>query len=697
MFLNKSILKRHKKKCKVIKATNEMADLSMKPNFTCRMCFKKINKFNEHAKNCSELRRQVDLFNRYEPTIRYFGEVDTLKIPVELVVELLKKVPTAEKMHKFRPRGGTVQLTFLDIMIARKCSFPIWKEFFTDVSFDVLLDGVCSRKDDTIPRMHMIYSSLPGFPLDVLEFLVDNISPEKRCSSDGLDRLASDCSAETMRICLKGFVVGEHIDLEEYIEILNRGVTGSLDRDKLIEVMWPRLTYEQKLFRYTGDAVIWDQKMWVHSILTCLIRNIPPLKLATYKLLCEGMPKEFGCLKECSTEELKELPELSNEIAPECRRFLSEWMGISVSKYHLSETPLRLKPLSVNSLKSSLKRSCPGMELDGALNVFLQHLVLDYDAIDPLVLQVMFTYMKGNPFEDIDGGQVKDKFLEMALLSIQTPAERKKLVNILIKRFLSKYGFVTSFADSLRALFLATAGLCSPEIIKKLKSLTNKASAEERIEICGNDGFYLLCMSTLQFPVQFFSKKMRLKTWIDKAEEFRNKEDWINAADFWWRCLLIDVKQTSVILKDISIEDWCIMVSKCQKAENFEIAIKLAHIGLLANPKNEDRFVLFHAAGKCYRSLRDISGAAMCFQHALCINPDSVQSLFESGVCYNSLGLYDEAVAYFCECLRRDPDHEFAFRALKKIVMGAENSEVLRTETYEKIFKRRECNEKETI
>eukprot|EP01029_Cantina_marsupialis_P009972 TRINITY_DN2290_c0_g5_i2.p1 TRINITY_DN2290_c0_g5~~TRINITY_DN2290_c0_g5_i2.p1 ORF type:complete len:156 (+),score=15.45 TRINITY_DN2290_c0_g5_i2:102-569(+) len=137
IFLNKSILKRHKKKCKVIKVTSEMADLSTEPNVICQMCLNKIDNFNEHVNKCSEFGKKVDVFNSYKPTIGYFGQADSFKMPGEFIVELLKKVPTAEKMNNL-----SHGLKFVDFMLANTCPLPVWKQFFTDVSFDVLMDGI---------------------------------------------------------------------------------------------------------------------------------------------------------------------------------------------------------------------------------------------------------------------------------------------------------------------------------------------------------------------------------------------------------------------------------------------------------------------------------------------------------------------------------------------------------------------------
>eukprot|EP01029_Cantina_marsupialis_P009969 TRINITY_DN2290_c0_g1_i1.p1 TRINITY_DN2290_c0_g1~~TRINITY_DN2290_c0_g1_i1.p1 ORF type:complete len:220 (+),score=38.22 TRINITY_DN2290_c0_g1_i1:110-769(+) len=187
ILVSKSSLKRHKKKCKVIKITSEMDDLSMKPDpdVICQMCFRKTNNINKHVKICSELRKHLKVFNTHKPSVGYFGQVDISKLPVQLIVELLKRVPTAEKMYKFRSRCQHVGLTFVDMMILKKCSFPIWKQFFTDVSFDVLLDTFFNEAD-ALSRIDMIIPSLPDFPLDVLEYAIDHVAPEHR--SDILGR-----------------------------------------------------------------------------------------------------------------------------------------------------------------------------------------------------------------------------------------------------------------------------------------------------------------------------------------------------------------------------------------------------------------------------------------------------------------------------------------------------------------------------
>eukprot|EP01029_Cantina_marsupialis_P009973 TRINITY_DN2290_c0_g6_i1.p1 TRINITY_DN2290_c0_g6~~TRINITY_DN2290_c0_g6_i1.p1 ORF type:complete len:717 (+),score=140.41 TRINITY_DN2290_c0_g6_i1:109-2259(+) len=686
ILVGKSSLKRHKKKCKVIKVTSEIDDLSMKPDpdVICQMCFRKTNNINKHVKICSELQKHLKVFNRHKPTVSYFGHVGILKMPAQLIVELLKRVPTAEKMYKFECKELNGESTLLEMILYGKVSdLSVWKQFFSDVSFDVLLES--SRVAPDLSNIEMLINELPHFSLDVLEYLVDNVAPENRCNIvNPLIFIAKDCSVDTMRVCLKGFVVDEHIELKDYFNVLGIGVLKNADRDKLIEVMWPRLTYEQKLDRcYVSD------EMWLHSILIYFLSHAPPLKLATYRLLCEGMPKEFGLMKQRGKDNWRPFTDFHVEMARECKQFLSEWMGIDIPKYCLPEIAYGINPSSLSMLNDNLRARPSNVELNSSMNAFLQHLALDYDYMVPLITQMMLDDLLGDRLGLREGAHVKNKFLEIALLSFQKdPMERKKLVNILMKRYLSNCQFIISYHHSLRILFVATAGRRSPKIIEMMEDLARKTSHYELSDICGNDKFYLKCMVAHDFPLQFFSKKLRLKTWTEKAEEYRNKNDMKNATEFWWRCILIDVKQTAILLKDITIKDWCIMVSKCQKAENFETAIKLAHIGLLANSKNQDRFVLFHAAGKCYRPLREIINASMCFQLAFIINPDSVQSFFETGVCYNSIHMYDSAVQYFYECLQRDPDHEFAFKALKKIVMGAENSEYLKAITYREIFQR---------
>jgi tetratricopeptide (TPR) repeat protein len=77
------------------------------------------------------------------------------------------------------------------------------------------------------------------------------------------------------------------------------------------------------------------------------------------------------------------------------------------------------------------------------------------------------------------------------------------------------------------------------------------------------------------------------------------------------------------------------------------------------NPLN---FKAWADKGFILQQLGDLEGALLCLDRSLALNEDFINSLYNKGIILGVLGRFKEAINCMDEVLKRDPNHDLAFR-----------------------------------
>eukprot|EP01029_Cantina_marsupialis_P024156 TRINITY_DN6145_c0_g1_i9.p1 TRINITY_DN6145_c0_g1~~TRINITY_DN6145_c0_g1_i9.p1 ORF type:complete len:117 (-),score=33.12 TRINITY_DN6145_c0_g1_i9:73-390(-) len=102
-------------------------------------------------------------------------------------------------------------------------------------------------------------------------------------------------------------------------------------------------------------------------------------------------------------------------------------------------------------------------------------------------------------------------------------------------------------------------------------------------------------------------------------------------------------------------------------ASNIPIALSLADIGVWLFEGHEEMFVFHLIKAKANRQMREFDFAYQDCLNCLSLKKDCADAYFEQGMCFMLENEKKETEKAFKKCLKLQPDHSNAKKALMKI------------------------------
>eukprot|EP01029_Cantina_marsupialis_P004671 TRINITY_DN14848_c0_g1_i1.p1 TRINITY_DN14848_c0_g1~~TRINITY_DN14848_c0_g1_i1.p1 ORF type:complete len:551 (+),score=166.12 TRINITY_DN14848_c0_g1_i1:632-2284(+) len=525
------------------------------------------------------------------------------------------------------------------------------------------------------------------------------------------------CSTEVSKIFIDGLPIGKRgFTMDLYQKLMIQAIIKNRTHgEETFLFLWDKLTNEQKMYRNTGKVR--------RTFLSQILEHGKQLSAETVKRLLEGMPAEFGQTHYVKKKAHISLGPVSRSFVPAVRELLNDFLGSTNRRSYTLTSRIFTKPHFMSAKKLMNKvldriaiKVDDGYETDpdsdaeddlynsydyGAYSDedypdagwvyrhFLLLLVRNYDYVAPC-----FCDMLRSRSDFVDG--YEDLVYELLLLLWQgAEAPRVELLEKVVDwHNRGEYILNSPFCDMSKRftfVFDCCAGLCNGATVFEIMKTMHCVSPQRVDELLGHDPFLVHAIHEMfdnfdqscafnprTVNRELFMKKRRVETYIRVADEKRKKNDLVGASEFYWRSVLSSIEFTRNHTKHLKMADWCEMVASLQKDKKFEEAIHICDAALLIENKNRDRFVLLHARGKLARQVRDMEMAAQYFEGCLQLKPTLPAALFEAGISQGQLAQEENSARLFIECLKHDPNHTLAKKALKKLIFEAENYEELK-------------------
>eukprot|EP01029_Cantina_marsupialis_P031980 TRINITY_DN9412_c0_g1_i4.p1 TRINITY_DN9412_c0_g1~~TRINITY_DN9412_c0_g1_i4.p1 ORF type:complete len:419 (-),score=90.79 TRINITY_DN9412_c0_g1_i4:252-1508(-) len=344
--------KKSRRKGKKVKADSKTKSTIKEGQTRCSICKKGVNKNDTlHKQLCEVMAFYRTIGKPVEPV--FFNDF-ARHADIEQLLEMLRMVDPKRKAQPFLPNEP---MTLVDTFIACRSPLAIFKELFSNISFDVLLEDNPRSvvMGMTMNRIQGLIPLIPDFPLDVFEYMLENIPIEKKLFlKKSLVNLSSNYPIGYISAALKDFVVGEHLTFEEYVSIMWGAIYNNAgNRNEIVLMMWDRLTLEQKMTRFEALKEH-DHPALKHlpsdfppqathdTLLTKLIEASMPLAIATFEALVKDMPLEFGSVLLKPSGLLVEMDVNAATLNGEVKRFLNSHFSYEPLEYEL-EAPLHIE------------------------------------------------------------------------------------------------------------------------------------------------------------------------------------------------------------------------------------------------------------------------------------------------------------------------------------------------------------------
>eukprot|EP01029_Cantina_marsupialis_P027766 TRINITY_DN77358_c0_g1_i1.p1 TRINITY_DN77358_c0_g1~~TRINITY_DN77358_c0_g1_i1.p1 ORF type:complete len:683 (+),score=151.43 TRINITY_DN77358_c0_g1_i1:69-2117(+) len=654
-FKGKASLKRHKKRC-INKKEVE--------SFICPYCNQNVRN-KEHERECSVFQKHFLGFQSCKPNrAEYFTDIDFDEVPETVVVRLISFLSKREKSTMFEINTGKKDI--LNIFIHNCCGINVYKEYFKDMPFETLL----MKKEVLDVEIHAeslcglggALNRFPKFPVDCFAYFIENLRDNK-------DMIAL-LNANTLIV--GEYATGEHLKIIlKYLNekalfdvILRAAVSNFEHKNEVVVETW------KEIMKRPSCITLLETNNVHMAILKVILGARTNLKYGSIEAVLTEMPKSFHAGFEKALSD-----KLFNTQAPEIRKLIRDHCGLQLS-YELGDPSTSQPSRSEFEIESLLSEKV----LDEVLTAKL----LRGDSQVELA-----TMLKENNYNLTEHQKKYCSHYDSKLLVCQ--GNSRSDFSSKVFSFIGQV--VLDFASNSSVARLSCLGdhikyffdsICGIETKGFAELLTSDSTRND--EFIQKVPFYMKCCELGEFPPLFFDKEFRIKHLILFGELEYKKGNLIEAVNYWKRALRSDIEETIRQMKSHDLGDWCQMVSKLQKAEEFTTAIACCDVGILTNMTNPDRFVLFHARGKIHRSLREIYLAQMDFESCLKLKPDLIPAMFEYGVCCALMDDYQGASDAFYRVLKLDPSHDLAKIALINIVAKAKNFDELKVGVYKFLF-----------
>eukprot|EP01029_Cantina_marsupialis_P030464 TRINITY_DN826_c0_g1_i6.p1 TRINITY_DN826_c0_g1~~TRINITY_DN826_c0_g1_i6.p1 ORF type:complete len:565 (-),score=127.24 TRINITY_DN826_c0_g1_i6:496-2190(-) len=535
-------------------------------------------------------------------------------------------------------------------LIGGRYSFELFEELLKELTPDDLANSF--RRSPSTRDVESIFSvaiqNIPKFPLKLMKDMIGLIPLNKRWEySGGIMSIARYGSLEQVKVLTEGLVSNDDSTLEKFMYIILAASNNDTCGEEMVLHLWRKLkTSQQKLFRMRAEAPGGTE---VHeTILSQLLKRNRGFSVEFFKELCDGLPHTFAFgLMRSASGEIQVTGEILWEFAPDVKKFLQEFCNVPANPYYLMH-PCPIDFTDVNGYWNLKKQIIPFRRAlwfnEYANPLFMRGILTDYE----MFCKNFGTEVKRDPFSvynQMYNDDSRSTFNEFLLLLYQSSTcPRKELISNLVLWYngtTSEPSFIST-TPSIRTklVFDAMCGVLHRPLIEFFVKECRIASDQCIEEVSGGDRFYMECLKTGNFPREFFSKTLRVKTWTSIAEEKRLSGDLSGAVEFWWRAILSDKMKTVEHLRHIKLSDWQVYISQLQNQNHFKDALKCCNIALLLKQFDEtspeeqhDRYILFKTRGILHRAIGFSEEGRTDLKVCLLFIRDSPTVWCEAGLC----------------------------------------------------------------